>query len=247
MLAIIGGSGWDQLPGFIALESLAPGTPYGEMSAPIRIGLLDGRRVAFLPRHGDKHQYAPHQVNYRANIWALKSVGVVSILAINAVGGIAEQMGPGVLVAPDQLIDYSWGRAHSFCDSEIQHIEFAEPFAGPLRDQLLSAAERLKIALLSGAVYACTQGPRLETAAEIRRLKRDGCDVVGMTAMPEAALAREAGLDYASLCVVVNWAAGLSTQAISLEDIYLVLRESQPQVQTLIQALTQGTVLAPIV
>lgn len=236
MLGVIGGSGWGELAGFRLQAQSTLETPYGDLAAAVQLGYIDGVEVAFLPRHGQGHSLSPHQVNYRANIWALVQQGVTHLLAINAVGGIGSQMVPGALVVPDQLIDYSYGRAHSFNEpgKPVQHIEFAQPFAGELRSALCALT---KPSLVLGATYGCTQGPRLETEAEVRRLQRDGCDLVGMTAMPEAALARELGLDYASLCIVVNWAAGLASAPISLEEIYQILAQTQPQVLALIPLL----------
>lgn len=225
-LAIIGGTGCNQMAGFTAENHIKPNTPYGDVSGYFSFGKLNGTEVVFLNRHGvnaladdqspavQKH-IPPHQINYRANIWALKQSGVEQIIAINAVGGISEFAEPASLVIPDQLIDYTWGRAHSYFhydDSpvpvEINHQEFTEPFAPLVREKLLIAAEKANIAVHNGGTCAVTQGPRLETIAEINRLEKNGCDIVGMTNMPEASLAAELGIQYASIAVVVNWAAG---------------------------------------
>lgn len=237
MLAILGGSGWRELPGFLVERESTPETTCGQASAPVAIGRLNQVPLAFLPRHGRQHQYPPHRVNYRANIRALGQAGVSAILAINAVGAIHPEMPPGALVLPDQLIDYTWGRAHTFFDEQVAHIDFTEPFAGPLRTAVLRAAQSAGVPLLGAGVYGCVQGPRLETAAEIQRLRRDGCDLVGMTAMPEAALAREAGLDYACLCISVNWAAGLCDEPITLAAIHSLLAKARGPVQQIISAL----------
>lgn len=237
-LALIGGTG--------ALDLFEPGpeqsvgTRWGSPSAPpvqIQLGALS---AWFLARHGRPHRIPPHRIDYRANIAALAELGVRSVIAINAVGGIDPALAPGALVLPDQLIDYSWGRVSSFsddADEPLAHIEFAEPFAGPARQAVLAAAVRSGVSVHSGGCYGVTQGPRLETAAEIARLARDGCSLVGMTAMPEAALAREAGIDYCSLCVIANPAAGLSAEPISIEDIHRVLAAAMAQVRTLLLAL----------
>ncbi len=223
-LALVGGTGTLNL--FKVGEERSLETGYGEASAPavrVGIGALD---AWYLARHGRPHRIPPHRINYRANIDGLKQLGVEGIVAINAVGGVDPALPCGGLVIPDQLIDYTWGRVHSFsdeADSPLRHVEFAQPFGGRLRTALLAAADAADLGVIDAGCVAVTQGPRLETAAEIRRLQRDGCTVVGMTSMPEAALAREAGMDYASLCVVANPAAGLDPEPISMEDIERVL------------------------
>ncbi len=233
-LAIIGGTGALDL--FESSEERGMDTPWGVPSAPaVRVGF--GRAEAwFLARHGRPHRIPPHRINYRANIDGLKRLGVKRVIAINAVGGIDAALEPGSLVVPDQLIDYTWGRSHTFGDDEespLLHVEFAHPFADRLRAGLLDAGRSAGIGLKDGGCMAVTQGPRLETAAEIARLARDGCSVVGMTGMPEAVLAREAGLDYASLCVVANPAAGLEREPISLEEIERVLATAMLDVRRL--------------
>ena len=213
-VAVIGGTGMNQWPG-LTLQRLQPvSTPYGEPSAPLTYGRIYGANVIFLPRHGDGHKIPPHLINYRANLWALKDAGVRSVVAIAAVGGIARTMPPAAVAAPDDLIDYTYGREHTYFDgvrAPLQHVDFSEPYAPALRRTLLTAARRARIRLVDGGVMGVTQGPRLESPAEIARLKRDGCAMVGMTGMPEAALAREAELPYAALAVSVNWAAGLGS------------------------------------
>ena len=210
-LAVIGGTGVYALAQLEDVTSHSLQTPYGQPSGPVRIGTLGGARVAFLARHGEGHSIPPHRINYRANIAALKQLGVRRVLALNTVGGISEDWGPRVLGCPDQLIDYTWGRISTFCEeegSEVLHVDFGHPYTPALRRQVLAAAARAGVTVVDGGCYGATQGPRLETNAEIARMRRDGCDLVGMTGMPEAALAREAGLDYACLAIVANWAAG---------------------------------------
>ncbi|NBB91627.1 MAG: S-methyl-5'-thioinosine phosphorylase [Gammaproteobacteria bacterium] len=237
-LAIIGGTGALDL--FEVIEQKRVETPYGPPSsaiARVRFGALEGWFVA---RHGRPHRIPPHRVNYRANIDALHRLGVDRIIAVNAVGSMDPRCGPGALVVPDQLIDYTWGRLHSFSDDDIaplRHIEFAEPFAGSTRTALLEAARRAGLRCHDGGCVAVTQGPRLETAAEIRRMSRDGATLVGMTTMPEAALAREAGMDYASLCVVANAAAGMDETPISEEAIHDVLAGAMADVRVLLASL----------
>jgi 5'-methylthioinosine phosphorylase len=222
VLAVIGGSGIGTLAGFDERETQSMETPWGAPSARIHCGMLRGVQALFLARHGEPHAIAPHRINYRANIWALRELGATQVIAINAVGGIADHARPGELFLPHQIIDYSWGRSHSFHDGELlslEHQEFAHPYDAALVDLLRVSAIDAGVAVHSRAVYGCTQGPRLETAAEIERLLRDGCDLVGMTGMPEAVLAAELGLRYASLAMVVNRAAGLSDQPISEAQI----------------------------
>jgi 5'-methylthioinosine phosphorylase len=212
-LAVIGGTGVYRLASLEGAEAVEGDTPFGRPSGPVRVGTIRGRRVAFLARHGEGHSLPPHRVNYRANLWQLKQLGVARVLAINTVGGITERFGPRVLALPDQLIDYTWGRASSFWDGEggeVLHVDFGDPYTPSLRADVLAAAARAGTAVVDGGCYGATQGPRLETRAEIARMRRDGCDLVGMTGMPEAGLARELGLDYACLAVVANWAAGCS-------------------------------------
>jgi 5'-methylthioadenosine phosphorylase/5'-methylthioinosine phosphorylase len=208
--------------GLEVLDQEQPQTPFGSPSAPIVRGLLGGRELLFLPRHGADHSIPPHRINYRANIWALKDLDVDRIVALAAVGGIGADYGPRVLAIPDQIVDYTYGRSHSFYDgdgSEVVHIDFTRPYCEDLRRALIDAGARAGVALIDGGTYAATQGPRLETAAEILRLERDGCDLVGMTGMPEAALAKELGLCYACCAFVVNWGAGMTAGEIRMEEI----------------------------
>jgi purine nucleoside phosphorylase len=219
-LGIIGGTGTAALFGAGTAIELEPG-PWGATSAPLQRCSLGRHELIFLARHGapDERAIPPHRVNYRANIWAFRELGVDHVLGINAVGGIASAAAPGRLVIPDQLIDYTWGRDHTYMGDgrfPLQHVEFTTPFSGALRDRLLAAGRAGGLDLLPAGTYGATQGPRLETAAEIDRLERDGCHVVGMTAMPEAGLARELGLSYAICCVVVNRAAGRSPGGLSI-------------------------------
>ncbi|SEJ57135.1 S-methyl-5'-thioinosine phosphorylase [Frateuria terrea] len=240
-LAVIGGSGLYQFPGLENASRRAMDTPYGPASGDIVLGDFAGKRLAFLARHGESHALAPHRVNYRANLWALHALGARRVIGVNAVGGIRADMGPRVLVVPDQLIDYTHGRVTSFCDvegAEVRHIDFSEPYTAALRQALLDAAGRAGIAVIDGGCYGATQGPRLETRAEIARMKRDGCDLVGMTGMPEAALARELELDYACLALVANFAAGCGDEAeISIEEIFAHLAAATAQVPVLITAM----------
>ncbi|HMW43290.1 MAG TPA: S-methyl-5'-thioinosine phosphorylase, partial [Plasticicumulans sp.] len=215
-------------------------TPYGEPSGPVTHGVLAGHPVVFLARHGYGHTIPPHQINYRANLWALKHIGVEHILAVAAVGGISARMGPGVLCVPDQIIDYTYGRHHTLFEgdlSHVTHIDFTWPYDEALRQALIEGGRSAGIPLIEDGTYAATQGPRLETAAEIRRLERDGCDIVGMTGMPEAALARELGLRYACCAVVANWGAGKGEGEITMEQIDQTLKAGMAQVRQLLRVV----------
>lgn len=221
-LAIIGGTGLTEMESIELLSTEVHTTEYGETSGPVTNGRLNGRTVIFLPRHGNPHAIPPHKVNYRANIRALKDCGITRIIGINAVGGITPQMSPCTIVVPDQIIDYTWSRAHTFFEDNtgsVTHIDFTRPYSKSLRDLIATAAENINLDIQLEGTYGATQGPRLETAAEIQRLERDGCDIVGMTGMPEAALARELDIEYASISLVVNLAAGKSAEPITMDII----------------------------
>ena len=235
MLAIIGGSSLDRLPALEDVRRVDVDTPYGAPSGPLIFGKLNRRDVVFLARHGENHSLPPHRINYRANLWALHMQPVNQVVAVVTVGGISAELPAGTLAAPDQIIDYTWGRASTFFDGEgdaVKHIDFTQPYDEALRARLLRAAAGLGAPLLAGGTYAATQGPRLETAAEIRRLARDGAHMVGMTGMPEAALARELGLRYAALALVVNAAAGIgaSEQTIDLPAADALARTAMTRV-----------------
>ncbi|HAZ61614.1 MAG TPA: S-methyl-5'-thioinosine phosphorylase [Gammaproteobacteria bacterium] len=243
-IALIGGSGLDRLPGLTITAEHLIEDRWGRPSDAVLEGDLAGRRVLFLARHGRSHHLAPHRINYRANLWALKSLGAERIYAFAAVGGITASMTPGRLVLPHQVIDYTSGRETSFLDGSegpVGHIDFTEPYTPGLRQDLLAAAIDAGLDLLPMAVYGVTQGPRLETAAEIERMARDGCDLVGMTGMPEAALARELELPYACCAIVANWAAGRAGNAlISMAEIDAVLARGREQVELLLAQLLAG-------
>ncbi len=239
-LGIIGGTGLSALDGLEVVKRMVVHTPYGEPSAPLTLGVLDDKEVVFLPRHGAAHTIPPHKINYCANIHALEEAGVTDIIAVAAVGGIGEGMGPGALVIPDQIIDYTWGRKSTFFEDGLKsvvHIDFTEPYHTPLRQLLLACAKELKIDVLDKGVYGATQGPRLESAAEITRMERDGCTLVGMTGMPEAALAREAEINYACCAVSANWAAGKSDEEITMEKIEAALTAGMAEVKRLLEQL----------
>ncbi len=242
MLAIIGGSGLARLAGLGESHRKVVRTPYGDPSCALTFGSLDNTPLVFLARHGYGHTLAPHRINYRANIWALREIGATRIIAVATVGGIRDDCQPGELVIPDQIIDYTSNREHTFFDSPevtVTHIDFTHPYDQTARLALLDAAARQNEAVIDGGTYGCTQGPRLETAAEIRRMASDGCDLVGMTGMPEAALAREAGVPYATLAVVANHSAGQgdSADAIALDAIGPILDKAMARTRRIIAAI----------
>jgi 5'-methylthioadenosine phosphorylase len=240
LLAIIGGSGLSKLGIMEVTQRRVARTPYGEPSGPLTYGRIRSRDVIFLARHGYGHTIAPHEVNYRANLWALKQAGALEVVSVASVGGIRNDLWPGVIVLPHQIIDYTWGRSSTFFEgpgAPVNHIDFTQPYSRDLRERLLKAAAACGERISDGGVYAATQGPRLETAAEINRLEGDGADMVGMTGMPEAALAREISLEYAAIAVVANYAAGRgdSSHAVSLDKIEVVLEEAMGRVRRIIE------------
>jgi len=242
MLAIIGGSGLTKLANLEVGKRKLARTPYGDPSGAITYGRIGEREILFLARHGYGHTIAPHEVNYRANLWALKHAGADSVGSVASVGGIRNDIWPGTIVLPHQVIDYTWGRPSTFFEgpgAPVNHIDFTEPYSRQLRARLLSAAASVGERIMDGGVYAATQGPRLETAAEINRLERDGADIVGMTGMPEAGLAREINLQYAAIAVVANYAAGRgdSERAVPLDKIQAVLDEAMGRVRRIINKL----------
>lgn len=242
-IAIIGGTGFSGFDNISNLKEQAIETPYAKEPVILTVGEIASRSVIFIARHGKGHSIAPHKINYRANLWALKSYGVEQIIAIAAVGGISKKMSPKTIVIPNQIIDYTYGREHTFFDENFkpeQHIDFTYPYTKPLREKLLSATDKLSTTIIDGGVYAATQGPRLETAAEINKLEKDGCDIVGMTGMPEAALARELEIDYACCAVIANWGAGKSNSEITMQEIETNLVEGMQNVKELLGKVLLG-------
>jgi len=241
VLAIIGGTGLSALADVEVTHREVVRTPYGEPSAPLTFGTIRGVPVVFLARHGYGHTIAPHEVNYRANLWALRETSASEVISVASVGGIRAAFGPGEIVVPDQLIDYTWGRKNTYFEggAPVTHVDFTKPYSGKLRMRILAAAAACAESVFEEGVYAATQGPRLDSAAEINRLERDGADLVGMTGMPEAALAREIDLQYAAIAVVVNYAAGRaeSRQGVKMENVDEVLRRTMSRVRRIIEAL----------
>ena len=245
MLAIIGGSGLSRLPALELTRHDEVATPFGEPSSRLSYGQLHGHPVIFLPRHGCGHTIPPHRINYRANIWALQHAGATTVLSIATVGSICADLVPGSLVVPHQIIDYTWSRAGTYFDDSVEpvrHIDFTHPYDHDLRQHILQAAAAAGEQVFDGGVYAATQGPRLETAAEVNRLERDGADIIGMTGMPEAALARELGLAYAALNVVANQAAGRGDSAggIAFKSIDDVLAEAMLRVHVILEYICRS-------
>src|SRR5213080_3781043 len=243
MLAIIGGTGLTRLSTLAVAHREVVRTPYGEPSAALVFGQLDGQDAVFLARHGHGHTIPPHRVNYRANLWALKDRGASAVVAVASVEAIC-RCAPGDLVVPHQLIDYTSGREHTFFDGgdqQVVHVDFTQPYSAEFRGRLLTAAKAAHLAIHDGGVYGAVSGPRLETAAEINRMERDGATLVGMTGMPEAALARELGIAYATIAVVVNHAAGRgdSAKGVSIERIAGVLETAMDKVKILIGHVVQ--------
>jgi 5'-methylthioinosine phosphorylase len=242
VLAIIGGSGLSKLGNMEVTQRRVARTPYGEPSGPLTLGRIGTTDVVFLARHGYGHTIAPHEVNYRANLWALKDAGVTDVISVASVGGIRPEFAPGALAVPHQVVDYTWGRRSTYFEgagAPVNHIDFTEPYSPSVRARILRAAKAAGETIIERGVYAATQGPRLETAAEIDRLERDGADLVGMTGMPEAVLAREISLEYAAIAVVANYAAGRaeSERAVPLDRIGAVLEEAMGRVRRIIETL----------
>jgi 5'-methylthioinosine phosphorylase len=242
-LAVIGGSGLYSMEGLHSRDSHLVETPYGLTSGPVTTGYLDGEPVVFLARHGEDHSVAPHLINFRANLWALAQAGAERILAVCTVGGIGVGCVPGSLVVPDQIIDYTWGREQTFAEAgdPVAHTDFTEPYSPDLRSRVIAALERMDADFVSPATYAATQGPRFESAAEVARLARDGCDVVGMTGMPEAVLARELEIPYAAVCPVGNLAAGISPDELSMEEVVDAVKPALGLVPLLVARLLGGS------
>ena len=242
-LAIIGGTGLTSIDELSVKERHKIKTPYGDTSAALVAGSLVDKEVIFLARHGDDHTIPPHKINYRANIWALKNLEVTDIIGVAAVGGIHEDIPPEKVVIPDQIIDYTYNRQHTFFEddlTEVTHIDFTYPYTEALRQKLIQAAKSNNINLRESGVYGATQGPRLESAAEIIHLERDGCDIVGMTGMPEASLARELGLNYACCALCVNWAAGKTDQEITMDEIVASVKRGMESIKSILVTIISG-------
>ena len=242
MLSIIGGSGLTQLANLEITHRQVIRTPFGEPSGALTMGRLSNEEIIFLARHGYGHTIPPHEVNYRANIWAIHSRGVKDLVSVASVGGIHADLKPGTIVIPDQIIDYTHGRKTTFRegkDKPVVQMDFTEPYCQKMRELCLRAAQAAGETCVDGGVYAAVQGPRLESKAEINRLERDGATMVGMTGMPEAGLAKEIGLCYATIGVVANFAAGRgsSKDAVHYDEVEAVSKQSMQRVRNILEHL----------
>lgn len=234
-IGVIGGSGLCDIPGLTIKEYKKVTTPFGNPSGTYLIGKFSGREIIFLPRHGLKHCIPPHKINYRANIWGFKELGVERIISIGAVGGISPKTKPGMFIVPDQIVDMTKGRESTFYDGkEVVHIDFTEPYCPELRESIFRAGERSGIELRKSGTYICVNGPRLETKAEIKIFLNMGVDIVGMTAMPEAALAREAELCLAGVAIVTNYAAGITKKRLTTTEVIEMMRGATKRVGNLL-------------
>lgn len=236
-IGLIGGSGVYQLDGLEVRETRPLKTSFGIPSAPITIGEIEGREICFLPRHGTDHAIPPHKINFRANIAAFQQLGVDRIFSIGAVGGLHAAWKPGTIVIPDQIIDMTFGaRAGTFFDGgRVMHVDFSQPYCPHLRKTLLNAATSIQEQAVSSGTYICTNGPRLESAAEIAYYAMIGADIVGMTAMPEAALAREAEICYSGLCIVTNPAAGLKDENLTATEVIAAMNNASERLKLLLR------------
>jgi 5'-methylthioadenosine phosphorylase len=244
MIAVIGGSGLTQLANLEITSRKIVRTPFGEPSGPLTFGRIGSQEAVFLARHGYGHTLAPHEINYRANLWALHQQEVTRVIAVATVGGISASLGAGMIAIPDQIIDYTWGRPWTYfegAEQPVVHIDFTYPYDEETRRMAIAAAKDAGVPVFDGGTYAAVQGPRLETKAEIDRLERDGAAMVGMTGMPEAALARELGLKYAALAVVVNPAAGRGTSArsVSIEEIARVIEQTMGGIRLIVAKMVE--------
>ena len=239
MLAVIGGSGLYELDGLEVEQRSRMDTPFGQTSGNLVLGRLNGGPVLFIARHGEDHSVAPHLVNYKANLESLRRAGATRVLAVCTVGSINPDLLPGTIAVPDQIVDYTWGRDHTFHEpgDPVPHVDFTDPYTPEWRADVLAVVESEGVRFADSATYAAVQGPRFETAAEIRRFRNDGCSIIGMTGMPEAALARESGLKYAAICPVANLAAGLSPVELSADEVFDVVSTMLEPIQAVIAAL----------
>lgn len=258
MLGVIGGSGLYSFEGLKVEEEIDIDTPFGKPSSPVVIGRIGEVRVAFLARHGRDHSFPPHLVPYRANLWALREVGVDRVLAVSAVGGIDKKLSSGDFFIPDSFLDFTKGRESTFYEGrfskkgkgndkvaellnkgKVVHVDMTEPYCPEMRKLLSEILSRRGLPYKEGGVYACTEGPRFETTAEIRMLERLGASVVGMTGVPEVVLARELTMCYASLCVVANPAAGISGRKLTSEEVIEMMKKREDEIKEVISELVR--------
>jgi len=237
-IGVIGGSGLYDIDGLEIREEIALSTPYGATSSTYKLGTLDAAELVFLARHGSPHRIPPHKVNYRANIWGFKSLGVEKIISIGAVGGITGEMRPGSIVILDQIIDMTMGaRAATFYDEEkVVHIDFTHPYCYEMREIFIQAAGDISLPVKKNGTYICVNGPRLETEKEIQFFSFIGADVVGMTAMPEAALARELEICFTGISIVTNYAAGIAGAKLTTTEVVESMGNSLGAIKALLRA-----------
>lgn len=236
-IGLIGGSGLYDIDGLNVIDEVSLSTPFGSPSSSYKIGKMHGAEIAFLARHGALHNYPPHKVNYRANIWGFKSLGVQRIISVNAVGGINRLLQPGDIVIADQIIDFTYGsRISTFYEQDkVVHVDFTNPYCGEMRDCIYDAAKNSGVDAIKTGTYICVNGPRLETAKEIKFFSSIGGDIIGMTAMPEAVLARELEICLASLCVVTNYAAGISGSKLTTSEVVATMKTSIDRIKSIIK------------
>jgi 5'-methylthioadenosine phosphorylase len=238
MLGIIGGSGLYKIEGITLRKTKKVKTTFGKPSDSYKIGALSDREIVFLPRHGAKHSIPPHKVNYRANVWGFKELGVKRIIAISAVGGISPKVSPGAIVVPDQIIDMTSNREATFHEKDnAVHVDFTEPYCPEMRRSIIGASKTKGIDIKASGTYVCVNGPRLETRAEIQFFSRIGADIVGMTAMPEAALVREVEICFGGISVVTNYAAGVKKRSLRANEVGEVMKEAMGNLGALLEAL----------
>ncbi len=234
-IGIIGGSGVYDIPGLTFVREVIHDTPFGKPSDSFKVYSLSGEEILFLPRHGSEHTFPPHKVNYRANIWGFRDLGVKRIVSIGAAGGINSSFNPGDIVLPDQIIDKTVSRVSSFYEEgRVVHVDFTEPYCDELRRSFMNASHALDIPVYARGTYVCTEGPRLESKAEIQYFSIIGADIVGMTGMPEACLARELELCYAGIVIVTNHAAGIGARKLSVTEVMETMKRSTGPVKRLL-------------
>jgi 5'-methylthioadenosine phosphorylase len=234
-VAVIGGSGLYAL--LDDAEERMVLTPYGPPSDPMTVATVGDRRVAFLPRHGRNHRYPPHRIPYRANLWALRAIGVRQVIAPCAVGGLRPELGPGSFVVPDQLVDRTTGREQTYYDVGAVHVNFADPYCPTGRAKVLAAAERTDVSAVDGGTMVVIEGPRFSTRAESRWYASTGASVINMTGHPEAVLARELALCYTSVALVTDHDAGVEGErGVTQEEVFRVFAENTERMRALLLA-----------
>lgn len=237
-IGVIGGSGLYEIKGFVLKKKRTISTPYGKPSDQYLTGTMGKTEIIFLPRHGSHHNIPPHMINYRANIWGFRKLGVDRILSISAAGGINKGLKPGDIVISDQILDMTKERKSTYYDGKegVIHIDFTEPYCPELRRILLKAGRQKRLSLKNGGTYVAVEGPRLETASEIKSFSILGGDIVGMTGMPEAALARELEICYAGISVVANYAAGISRRKLTVAEVMEAMKDSTEKIKDLLKS-----------